>query len=198
MGHRGDRRADEPALPARRGVDELLELGPAVRLGGDALAVRVGERIDRDPVARLAGGPADQLPRALGLGASVRSRRPKANQRASSSRSRKRRSARNRSGVGRSCRVALRKPAATAASSGQRTPWIGPMPGRDAMLPGQVLGVGEAREARGQRPSRSRRDRWTSSASEARGLGRVAARGDERDGPARSSRRRRGRSTQVP
>ena len=32
VGHRRDRRADEAALPARRAVDELLELGPAVRL----------------------------------------------------------------------------------------------------------------------------------------------------------------------
>ncbi len=46
VGQRRDRRADEPALPARRRVDELLELGPAVRLGGDALA-RTGGRACR-------------------------------------------------------------------------------------------------------------------------------------------------------
>ena len=68
VGHRRDRRADEASLPARRREDQLLELGPAVRLGGDALGVRVGERIDRDPVAGLARGPAQELPGALGLG----------------------------------------------------------------------------------------------------------------------------------
>ena len=47
--------------------DELLELGPAIRLGGDALAVRMGERVDRDPVAGLAGRTAEELPRPLGL-----------------------------------------------------------------------------------------------------------------------------------
>ena len=67
VGHRRDRRADEAALPARRAVDELLELGPAVGLGGDALAVRVGERVDGDPVAGLAGGAAEELPGPLGL-----------------------------------------------------------------------------------------------------------------------------------
>ena len=67
--------------------------------------------------------------------ASVRSRRPKANQRASSSASWKRRSATNRSGVGRSPRVALRKPRWTAASSGQRTPWTAPMPGATRCCP---------------------------------------------------------------
>ena len=41
--HRRDRGADEAALPARRRVDELLELRPAVRLGEDALADGVGE-----------------------------------------------------------------------------------------------------------------------------------------------------------
>ena len=68
VGHRRDGRADEPALPARRAVDELLELGPAVGLRGDALAVRMGQRIDGDPVAGLAGGAAQQLPGPLGLG----------------------------------------------------------------------------------------------------------------------------------
>ena len=46
---------------------ELLELGPAIRLGGDALAVRMGERVDRDPVAGLASGTAKELPGPLGL-----------------------------------------------------------------------------------------------------------------------------------
>ena len=68
VGHRRDRRTDQPALPARWREDELLELGPAVRLGVDALGVRVGEGVDGDPVAGLAGGPAEELPGPFGLG----------------------------------------------------------------------------------------------------------------------------------
>ena len=68
VGHRRDGRADEPALPAGRAVDELLQLGPAIGLGGDALGVRVRQRIDGDPVAGLAGGAAQELPGPLGLG----------------------------------------------------------------------------------------------------------------------------------
>ena len=84
---RRDRAADEAALPARRRVDELLELRPAVRLVEDALADDVGERVDGDPVARLAGGPADELPGPLRLVGDQSARAvPKANQRGSSSR----------------------------------------------------------------------------------------------------------------
>ena len=64
----GDGRADEPALPARRRVDELLELRPAVRLGEDAPGARRGERVDGDPLARGRRHPPDELPRALGIG----------------------------------------------------------------------------------------------------------------------------------
>ena len=67
VGHRRDRRADEAALPARRAVDEQLQLGPSVGLGGDALGVRVRERVDRDPVAGFASGAAEELPGPLGL-----------------------------------------------------------------------------------------------------------------------------------
>ena len=68
VGHRGDRRSDQPALPSRRAVDELLELGPAVRLPCHAAAVRVGQRVDRDPVVGLASRAPEQLPGPLGLG----------------------------------------------------------------------------------------------------------------------------------
>src|SRR3989442_40184 len=61
----GNRAADEPALPARRRIDELLQLGPAVRLGEDALADGMGQRIDGDPVSSLAGGSPQELPGAL-------------------------------------------------------------------------------------------------------------------------------------
>ena len=67
VGHRRDGRADEPALPARRAVDELLELRPAIGLGGDPLGVRVGQRVDGDPVARLARRATQELPGPLGL-----------------------------------------------------------------------------------------------------------------------------------
>ena len=65
--HRRDGRADEAALPARRAVDELLELRPAIGLGDDALAVRVGERVDGDPVTGFAGRATEELPGPLGL-----------------------------------------------------------------------------------------------------------------------------------
>ena len=54
---RRDRAADEAALPARRRVDELLELGPAVRLAEDALADRDGRgcrRVIQSPASRAA------------------------------------------------------------------------------------------------------------------------------------------------
>ena len=45
----------------------LLELGPAVRLEEDAASDGMGQAVDRDPVAGLAGGPAQELPGALGV-----------------------------------------------------------------------------------------------------------------------------------
>ena len=64
---RGHGATDEPAFPAGRGIDELLEFGPAIRLVEDAQAGDPGQRVDRDPVAGLAGRPTDQLPCSLGL-----------------------------------------------------------------------------------------------------------------------------------
>ena len=78
---------------------------------------------------------------------SVRSSSPNANQRASSSGSRNRRSATNRSGVGRSRRVALRKPRDTAARSGQRTPWTAPIPGAIRCWPARYSGSARLAEA---------------------------------------------------
>ena len=84
-GHRRDRRADEAALPARRRVDELLELRPAVRLARGCPWPRVGEGVDGDPVAGLARGSARTSCQVRsGSSASVRSRRPKASQWSSS------------------------------------------------------------------------------------------------------------------
>src|SRR5438477_401120 len=62
---RRDRAPDQAPLPARRAVDELLELGPTISLVQDALADRMGEAVDRDPVTRVPSGAADQLPGAL-------------------------------------------------------------------------------------------------------------------------------------
>ena len=67
VGHRRNRRADQAALPARRAVDELLQLGPAVGFCGDPDPVRMRQRIDGDPVAGLAGGSSHQLPGSFGL-----------------------------------------------------------------------------------------------------------------------------------
>ena len=61
-----NRRGDAPSGDGRE--DELLQLGPAVRLSRDALPVRMGERVNRDPVAGFAGGAANKLPGALRLG----------------------------------------------------------------------------------------------------------------------------------
>ena len=197
VGHRRDRRADEPALPARRAVDELLELGPAIGLGGDALGVRVGERVDGDPVAGLARGAAEELPGPLGLASSVRSSRPKANQRASSSVSWKSRSAMNRSGVGRSPRVALRKPRWTAAISGQRTPWTAPIPGATRCWPSRYSG--SARPARPLVSAVGEAVRVVGELGEvgAEGLGGVAVGGHERDGVGRGLAADRGRRSRV-
>ncbi len=65
--HDRDRGADETALPARRGDDQLLELGPAVRLTEDAVRHRAGEAVDGDPVTRLLARPPQELPGALRL-----------------------------------------------------------------------------------------------------------------------------------
>ena len=184
-GHRRDRRADEAALPARRREDELLELGPAVRLGGDARAVRMGERVDGDPVAGLAGGAAEELPGPLRVrSASVRSSRPKANQRGSRWSSRKSRSATNSSGVGPDLAGARRGSRARrrpGAASGRRRP--GRCPGRRAAA---------RRGTPGRRGAAGRRSRAAANASgsstslgqaRAEGLGRRLVLGDERDGP---------------
>ena len=162
VGHRRDRRADEPALPARRAVDELLELGPAVRLGGDALAVRVGERVDGDPVAGLAGRAAQELPGPLGLGgerpleeAEGEPARPRARSRGTAGRRRTGAASAGRRGS-RSGSRARRPPAAASGRRGRRR-----CPGATRCWPGEVLGVGQV--ARGRRVSavgEARRGRW--------------------------------------
>ena len=160
VGHRRDGRADEPALPARRAVDELLELGPAVGLGGDPLAVRVGERVDGDPVAGLAGGAAQRAARSAPA-------RPRASARAGRRRtSGPRASARGRGDRRRtaaaSCgrrRVAL---AEAALDGGEQRPADavdGADPGRDALLarrgtPGRRASRGPRQGARRRRPGR--------------------------------------------
>ena len=185
VGHRGDGRTDEPALPARRAVDELLQLGPAVGLRGDALAVRVGQRIDGDPVSGLARGAAHQLPGALGLGGEGPFEEAEGEP------------ARFELALveeaigdeqeGRGGR-ALRGVAEPALDGGEQRPADAvdrSDPGRDALLTGQVLRVGEVGEACGQ----GRREA-VGVVAELRqggteGLGRVAVRGDEGDGVGR-------------
>ena len=183
VGHRRDRRADEAALPARRGVDEQLELGPAIGLGGDALAVRVGERVDGDPVAGLAGGAAEELPGPLGLDrrASARGGRRRTSAPRAPSRGR---AGRRRTGAasGASPRVALRKPRATAAMSGQRTPWTGPIPGAIRCWPSRYSGSARAARPVGQRGGEGVRVVRELGEGRAEGLGGVAVGGHERDG----------------
>ena len=154
MGHRRDGRTDEPAFPARRAVDELLELGPAIGLCGDPLAVWVRQQIDGDPVAGLAGGAAHQLPGALGLGGQ--------------------RSFEETEGEPACLELALMEEPIGDEQEGRRRGALGgvpeaaldggeqrpadavdgPDPGRDPLLSGQVLRVRERREAR--RSGRSR------------------------------------------
>ena len=115
--------------------------------------------------------------------ASVRSRRPKANQRASSSASRNRRSARNSSG----CRpVTARRVAEPALHGGEERPADavdGADAGRDALLPGEVVGIGQIGEAAPQRCGERVRVVGQVGEGRAERLGRIASLGDERDGP---------------
>ena len=133
------RRAGSSRSSSRRGgapsataSNELLELGPAIGLGEDALAERVGEGVDRDPVVRPArAAAAEQLPGALRVGANgplEQAEREPARLDVGS-RGAGRRDVRG-SVDGRSRRVAALNPRWTAASSGQRTPCVGPMPAR--------------------------------------------------------------------
>ena len=92
----------------------------------------------QSPASRAARRSSCQL-RSGSLG-SVRSSRPNANQRASSSGSWKRRSAMYSSEVMLSRRLALRKPRSIAAVSGQRTPWIRPSPGATRCAPARYSG----------------------------------------------------------
>ena len=159
-GQRRDRRADEAALPARRRVDELLELRPAVRLGEDPAAGDVGERgrssthsvaprgLARGRAARCSSGSSaivaleevDAEPAQLGElvaeegGGDVEERgRPVA------------------------AECAARSPRPTAASSGWRTPRNGPDAGHDH--------AARPRGTRGPRGPRGRRARVATSAA---------------------------------
>ena len=68
VGHRGDRRrrrAGAPSATARRRAARAPPSGTARR---GSRAVRVGEVVDGDPVAGLAGAPPEELPGALRVG----------------------------------------------------------------------------------------------------------------------------------
>src|SRR6478672_5346962 len=64
---RGDRRTDQAAFPPARGEDELLELGPSIGFSSDALAVRMSQGVNGDPVTSLARCTPEQLPGPLRL-----------------------------------------------------------------------------------------------------------------------------------
>ena len=150
--HRGDRAADEPPLPARRAVDELLELGPAVRLVQDPLAdgwARLSTVI-QSPASRDARRRSCQARSASS--SMSRSSSPNANQRSSSVSSRRSRSATNSQSDVRSRRVASRNPRFTASMSGQRTPWSAPIPGAMRRWPSRYGRIGEVVEPGAEHP----------------------------------------------
>jgi hypothetical protein len=95
----------------------------------------VGERVDRDPVTGLAGGAPEELPRSLGLVSEGPLEEAEGEPAGFELGLVEGRSAMNRSGVERTPLVAVRKPRWTAARSGQRTPWMAPMPGAMACWP---------------------------------------------------------------
>ena len=157
--------ADEAALPARRREDELLELRPAVRLGDDAGAVRVGEVVDGDPVGRLPGAAPEQLPGPLGVarpasarGARRRTSAPRGGPRGTGDRRGTAAGSADRGGS------RLRKPRTTAASSGQRTPMDRAEARGDELLAGEVLGSASAAQARRAGPLANASGSWTWSA----------------------------------
>ena len=151
VGQRGDRRTDEASLPARRAVDELLELGPAVGLGDDALAVRMGQRVDRDPVAGLARGATEELPGPLRLDGE-RPLEEAEGEPAGLELSLPEQAIGKEQQRGRP--VLLRRVAEAALDGGQERPADavdGADAGRDPLLAGEVLRVGEAGAGRAVR-----------------------------------------------
>ena len=103
---------------------ESCSSSPTGRFRGDPIH-RGGQVSDRDPVAGLACGPSQELPRALGVRGSLRSRGegehgPRGGFAEQPSREQQL--------GGRSAR-ARAEPRATAARRGRRTPWTRPMPG---------------------------------------------------------------------
>jgi hypothetical protein len=153
----------------------------------------VGQRVDGDPVARLARGAAQQLPGPLGLGGERPLEEAEGEPAGLELASRKRRSATNRSGVGRPC-GALRKPRCDGGEQRPADAVDGADAGRDPLLAGEVVRVGEPaspRSGRGEAvrvvaevgeavPSASAASRWaatnaTAARCLARRLGRTGA-----------------------
>ena len=178
--HGRDRAADEPPLPARRRVDELLQLGPAVRLGEDSLADGWARRstVIQSAASRAARRRSCQV--RSGSSRASRSSRPKANQRGSSSGSRRRRSATNeparcgRGGSPRGTRVHGRDQRPAHAVESARCParrrWPSRYSGR------------RARAARSERPGERGRVAGQVRQAGARAPRRGRVLGDERDG----------------
>ena len=182
VGDGRDRGADEAALPARRRVDQLLELRPAIGFGQDAAARDVGQRVHRDPVARAGGLDPQALPGALGLahdrpleevvGEPVHLQDLVAEQGVGDVEEGRRPVLAHR----------LTKPRLTASSSGCRTPSVGPRPGAIQCMPSWYSG-----SARRSRPV------WTVVASTTGSLTRSpASRPSARAAGVRSETRRAG------
>ena len=155
----------------------------------------MGQRVDGDPVAGLARGAAQELPGPLGLGGERPLEEAEGEPAGLELGSRKSRSATNSSGVGRSPRVALRKPRCDGGEERPADAVDGADARRDALLAGEVVGIGERRRGRAVSAVANASGSLMSSARRrAERLGRVAVCGDERDGAggrlARGRRRR--------
>ncbi len=187
----GDRRADEAALPAASGRRRAARAPPSDRSRPRSRAAYGCARVStviQSPASRAARRRSCQV-RSVSP-ASVRSRRSKANQRASSSGSRSRRSATNSSGVARSSPWRRSEAALDRLEqrpSGRRG--AGRCPGATRRWPSRYSGSASPARPVTERRGEARPDRWSSSASDVPSASApVAVAGDERRGVGRSSR----------
>ena len=181
-GMRGDRRADEAPLPADRAEDELLQLRPAVRLAQDPAAVAAASV--STVIQSSASRPIRRSTCQARSGSSGRIARQDAGWRSSGARGPRRGRGASATARRRAGRIAAHAAAQarrrTASTSGVRTPSVGPIPGRDQPLAGEVGRVGERRRGRaGSRPTNAAGSSQSSARRDAERPGRREAVGDE-------------------